>query len=102
MSKILTAKALVGGVIQVLLFPLVLFLAAGTLAWPAGWIFLILFRRGALSLVAGPVLAPDGGSAGPDRLVRLYVPGLSGKRVCDADGAHPGGAGPCGGVQRAI
>ncbi len=43
MSKILTAKALVGGVIQVLLFPLVLFLAAGTLAWPAGWIFLILF-----------------------------------------------------------
>jgi protein-S-isoprenylcysteine O-methyltransferase Ste14 len=43
MSRILTAKALVGGVIQVLLFPLVLFLAAGTLAWPAGWIFLILF-----------------------------------------------------------
>jgi protein-S-isoprenylcysteine O-methyltransferase Ste14 len=33
----------VGGGIQLLLFPLVLFLAAGTLAWPAGWIFLILF-----------------------------------------------------------
>jgi protein-S-isoprenylcysteine O-methyltransferase Ste14 len=28
--------------LQVLLFPLVLFLAAGTLGWPAGWIFLIL------------------------------------------------------------
>jgi protein-S-isoprenylcysteine O-methyltransferase Ste14 len=43
MSRILTAKALVGAVIQVLLFPLVLFLAAGTLAWLAGWIFLLLF-----------------------------------------------------------
>lgn len=43
MSKTLTTQALVGGVIQLLLFPLVLFLAAGTLAWPAGWIFLILF-----------------------------------------------------------
>ncbi len=43
MSKILTAKALVGGIIQLLLFPLILFLAAGTLVWPAGWIFLILF-----------------------------------------------------------
>jgi protein-S-isoprenylcysteine O-methyltransferase Ste14 len=30
-------------VIQLLLFPLVLFLAAGTLVWPAGWIFLMLF-----------------------------------------------------------
>ena len=29
--------------IQVLLFPLVLFLVAGTLAWLAGWIFLLLF-----------------------------------------------------------
>lgn len=29
--------------IQLLLFPLALFLAAGTVAWPAGWIFLILF-----------------------------------------------------------
>src|SRR5260370_35797492 len=43
MIKALTTQALVGGVIQLLLFPLVLFLAAGTLAWPAGWIFLILF-----------------------------------------------------------
>jgi len=43
MHMILTAKALVGGIIQLLLFPLVLFLAAGTVAWPAGWIFLILF-----------------------------------------------------------
>ncbi len=41
--------------IQLLLFPLVLFLAAGTLAWPGGWIFLILFYSfvvvGALTLV---------------------------------------------------
>ena len=43
MSRTLTTQALVGGVIQLLLFPLVLFLAAGTLVWPAGWIFLILF-----------------------------------------------------------
>ncbi|MEO7019994.1 MAG: isoprenylcysteine carboxylmethyltransferase family protein [Ktedonobacteraceae bacterium] len=43
MSKIFTGKALVGGISQLLLFPLILFLAAGTLAWPAGWIFLILF-----------------------------------------------------------
>ncbi len=41
MPKILTTRALLGGMIQVLLFPLALFLAAGTLAWPAGWIFLI-------------------------------------------------------------
>jgi protein-S-isoprenylcysteine O-methyltransferase Ste14 len=33
----------VGGIIQLLLFPLVLFPAAGTLAWPAAWIFLLLF-----------------------------------------------------------
>jgi protein-S-isoprenylcysteine O-methyltransferase Ste14 len=43
MARTLPAQALVGGVIQLLLFPLVLFLAAGTLAWPAGWIFLLLF-----------------------------------------------------------
>jgi|SRR5579859_7176078 len=43
MSRTLTTKSLVGGVIQLLLFPLVLFLVAGTLAWPAAWIFLILF-----------------------------------------------------------
>jgi protein-S-isoprenylcysteine O-methyltransferase Ste14 len=42
MPRILTIKALVGGMIQLLLFPLALFLAAGTVAWPAGWIFLIL------------------------------------------------------------
>jgi protein-S-isoprenylcysteine O-methyltransferase Ste14 len=30
-------------VIQLLLFPLVLFLTAGTLAWSSGWIFLLLF-----------------------------------------------------------
>src|SRR5215469_2613781 len=43
MPMIFTTKALVGGMIQLLLFPLTLFLAAGTVAWPAGWIFLILF-----------------------------------------------------------
>src|ERR1051326_8656893 len=43
MSGTITAKAIVGGATQLLLFPLVLFLAAGTLAWAAGWIFLILF-----------------------------------------------------------
>ena len=43
MARILTAKALVGGAVQLLLFPLVLFLAAGTLAWPAAWVFLLLF-----------------------------------------------------------
>ena len=36
MSRTFTTQALVGGVIQLLLFPLFLFLAAGTLAWPAG------------------------------------------------------------------
>jgi protein-S-isoprenylcysteine O-methyltransferase Ste14 len=39
----LNIKALVGGVAQLLLFPVVLFLAAGTLTWPAAWIFLIMF-----------------------------------------------------------
>lgn len=39
----LTTKALLGGLFQVLLFPLVLFLAAGTIVWPAGWLFLLLF-----------------------------------------------------------
>src|SRR5215467_588658 len=42
MPMIFTTKALVGGMIQLLLFPLTLFLAAGTVAWPAGWIFLVL------------------------------------------------------------
>jgi protein-S-isoprenylcysteine O-methyltransferase Ste14 len=42
MYATLTTKTLVGGMIQLLMFPLALFLAAGTLAWPAGWIFLIL------------------------------------------------------------
>lgn len=42
MSRTFTPQAFVGGILQLLLFPLVLFLAAGTLAWPAGWIFLIL------------------------------------------------------------
>ncbi len=42
MPRTLTTKALVGGIIQLLMFPLALFLAAGTVAWPAGWIFLIL------------------------------------------------------------
>ena len=60
MFKALTTQAMVGGVIQLLLFPLVLFLAAGTLAWPAGWIFLILFyglveRASLESTVGGPV-----------------------------------------------
>jgi hypothetical protein len=35
MSKTLTTQALVGGIIQLLMFPLALFLAAGTVAWPA-------------------------------------------------------------------
>ncbi|HEY7414525.1 MAG TPA: isoprenylcysteine carboxylmethyltransferase family protein [Ktedonobacteraceae bacterium] len=39
----LTIKSLVGGIAQLLLFPLVLFLVAGTLAWPAAWVFLIMF-----------------------------------------------------------
>jgi protein-S-isoprenylcysteine O-methyltransferase Ste14 len=43
MARTLTTQALVGGMIQLLLFPLVLFLAAGTIAWPAAWIFLLLF-----------------------------------------------------------
>lgn len=43
MAKKLNIQALVGGAIQLLLFPVILFLAAGTFAWLAGWIFLILF-----------------------------------------------------------
>ena len=43
MTRIFTTQALVGGAIQLLLFPVVLFLTAGTLAWPAAWIFLLLF-----------------------------------------------------------
>ncbi len=42
MSKTLTTQALVGGMIQLLMFPLALFLAAGTVVWPAAWVFLIL------------------------------------------------------------
>ncbi len=42
MSKTLTTQALMGGMIQLLMFPLALFLAAGTVAWPAAWVFLIL------------------------------------------------------------
>ncbi|HZO71884.1 MAG TPA: isoprenylcysteine carboxylmethyltransferase family protein [Ktedonobacteraceae bacterium] len=38
----LTTKALLGGSFQLLLFPLALFLAAGTIFWSAGWIFLLL------------------------------------------------------------
>lgn len=43
MTKTLNAQALLGGAIQLLLFPLLLFLAAGTIAWLAGWIFILLF-----------------------------------------------------------
>lgn len=43
MSGTLNIQSLLGGALQLLLFPLALFLAAGTLAWPAAWIFLILF-----------------------------------------------------------
>ena len=43
MTRILTPTSLVGGMVQLLLFPLILFLTAGTLAWPACWIFLFLF-----------------------------------------------------------
>ena len=43
MARTFNTQALLGGMIQLLLFPLVLFLAAGTIAWPAAWIFLLLF-----------------------------------------------------------
>src|SRR5437660_6307008 len=43
MSTTFTKKSLLGGAFQLLLFPLVLFLAAGTIFWPAAWLFLILF-----------------------------------------------------------
>lgn len=43
MSTTFTTKSLIGGAFQLLLFPLALFLAAGTIFWPAAWIFLILF-----------------------------------------------------------
>lgn len=43
MTKKFSTQAWVGGAIQLLLFPVILFLAAGTFAWLAGWIFLILF-----------------------------------------------------------
>lgn len=42
MARVFNLQALIGGTIQLLLFPVILFLAAGTLAWTAGWIFLIL------------------------------------------------------------
>jgi protein-S-isoprenylcysteine O-methyltransferase Ste14 len=43
MTRRFSPQALAGGSAQLLLFPVVLFLAAGTLAWPAMWIFLLLF-----------------------------------------------------------
>lgn len=43
MAKKFNTQALVGGAIQLLLFPLILFLVAGTVAWLAGWIFVIMF-----------------------------------------------------------
>jgi protein-S-isoprenylcysteine O-methyltransferase Ste14 len=43
MARRFSPQALAGGSAQLLLFPVVLFLAAGTLAWPAAWIFLLLF-----------------------------------------------------------
>jgi protein-S-isoprenylcysteine O-methyltransferase Ste14 len=42
MPKNFTTQALLGGILQLVMFPLALFLAAGTVAWPAGWLFLIL------------------------------------------------------------
>jgi protein-S-isoprenylcysteine O-methyltransferase Ste14 len=42
MATHFTIKSLLGGIAQLLLFPLALFLAAGTVFWLAGWIFLIL------------------------------------------------------------
>ena len=66
MDGILTTKALVGGVMQLLMFPLVLFLAAGTVVWPAGWIFLILLY----SFVATTV-----------RLLSKHNPGLLEERM---------------------
>jgi protein-S-isoprenylcysteine O-methyltransferase Ste14 len=42
MARIFNLRALIGGVVQLLLFPLILFPVAGTLAWAAGWIFLFL------------------------------------------------------------
>jgi len=43
MLRTFSLQALVGGGIQLLLFPLVFFLTAGTLLWPACWIFLLFF-----------------------------------------------------------
>lgn len=43
MLRTLSVQALIGGIVQLLLFPLVFFLAAGTFAWLACWIFLLLF-----------------------------------------------------------
>lgn len=43
MLRTFSPQALIGGAIQLLLFPLLFFLAAGTLLWPACWIFLLLF-----------------------------------------------------------
>lgn len=43
MLRTLSVQALIGGIIHLLLFPLLFFLTAGTLAWPACWIFLLLF-----------------------------------------------------------
>ncbi|HET8912128.1 MAG TPA: hypothetical protein VFN23_11730, partial [Ktedonobacteraceae bacterium] len=36
-------KALLKGIFQLLLVPVTMWLAAGTLAWFAGWVFLVLF-----------------------------------------------------------
>lgn len=43
MIRHFTPKALVEGIFQLLIVPATLFLAAGTMVWPAGWIFLSLF-----------------------------------------------------------
>lgn len=43
MRKNFNLQTLVGGMIHLLLFPMILFPTAGTLKWPAAWIFLVLF-----------------------------------------------------------
>jgi protein-S-isoprenylcysteine O-methyltransferase Ste14 len=62
----LNAKVIVGRIIQFLLIALILFLSAGTVAWIAGWIFLILFYSFSIPL---------------DRMLLKHDPGLMEERV---------------------
>lgn len=51
MVQIFSIQAWIGGLVQLALCPLILFLAAGTIAWPACWIFLLLFYSFVLIVV---------------------------------------------------